>query len=260
MTISIHAPPRGATGYIVKKGEHAALFQFTPLREGRRAVLRVVFFYFVFQFTPLREGRQEELMPRCPYCISIHAPPRGATAERRRLHPRDRHFNSRPSARGDFCGFSTTFALQISIHAPPRGATRRCAGSHVRGRTHFNSRPSARGDLASWSHSRRTHPFQFTPLREGRRGQSLNCTPSVHFNSRPSARGDRTLSRSCQNAAISIHAPPRGATFPMAGVSPTTRFQFTPLREGRLGFRVDVLRLRQFQFTPLREGRRAGAR
>ena len=56
-TISIHAPPRGATrpawrtcrnsndfnsrpsargDYMVKKGEHAALFQFTPLREGRR--------------------------------------------------------------------------------------------------------------------------------------------------------------------------------------------------------------------------------
>ena len=57
MTISIHAPPRGAT-YMVKKGEHAALFQFTPLREGRRMGERQEWLNVLFQFTPLREGRR----------------------------------------------------------------------------------------------------------------------------------------------------------------------------------------------------------
>ena len=55
ISISIHAPPRGATSQKnAKKG--FTRFQFTPLREGRRAQ-----YWFpvpeVFQFTPLREGR-----------------------------------------------------------------------------------------------------------------------------------------------------------------------------------------------------------
>ena len=76
--------------------------------------------------------------------------------------------------------------------------------------------------------------FQFTPLREGRRKRNtvsglfndFNSRPSArgdanlqklrdagsHFNSRPSARGDITHVLSAAILAISIHAPPRGAT------------------------------------------------
>ena len=56
-------------------------FQFTPLREGRpSAGLRGVI-TAIFQFTPLREGRQEaEYTQNTRNIISIHAPPRGATA------------------------------------------------------------------------------------------------------------------------------------------------------------------------------------
>ena len=75
-----------------------------------------------FQFTPLREGGQ-------------HAPP---------VHHAPRHFNSRPSARGDL--YYPPFGVMqlISIHAPPRGAT------------------NLRNSLGQ------TGQFQFTPLREGR--------------------------------------------------------------------------------------------
>ena len=100
------------------------LFQFTPLREGRRAYnsCELIFQYFNsrpsargdrnsapaiaivqrFQFTPLREGRRS----------SWH------------LHRRRGHFNSRPSARGDesYNNRCKTASI-ISIHAPPRGAT-----------------------------------------------------------------------------------------------------------------------------------------
>ena len=56
------------------------LFQFTPLREGRRACRFLVFCGFPFQFTPLREGRRGATCPeRNEHDISIHAPPRGAT-------------------------------------------------------------------------------------------------------------------------------------------------------------------------------------
>ena len=59
------------------------VFQFTPLREGRREVPgdhpRAI---SAFQFTPLREGRRAANKRACiQRRISIHAPPRGATCE-----------------------------------------------------------------------------------------------------------------------------------------------------------------------------------
>ena len=141
------------------------LFQFTPLREGRptRRVKRLD--GILFQFTPLREGRQFQQFKATFQGISIHAPPRGAT---RRANQRNgqHHFNSRPSARGDALAPLFVVFVAISIHAPPRGAT--CAAS---------TRITA---------SR----FQFTPLREGRRGAFCHNRIALHFNSRPSARGD----------------------------------------------------------------------
>ena len=99
--------------------------------------------------------------------------------------------------------------------------------------------------------------FQFTPLREGRQISG---------------------ERSARTTAISIHAPPRGATILPANTLHESLFQFTPLREGRPPVRsrwqtiqldfnsrpsargdealLDLNPLRgQFQFTPLREGR-----
>ncbi len=100
-TISIHAPPRGATCH-QRRWNPAIRFQFTPLREGRRELSQ----HLTYDF------------------ISIHAPPRGATPHNRlyfRHHP---HFNSRPSARGDGnVRVIATPHIRISIHAPPRGAT-----------------------------------------------------------------------------------------------------------------------------------------
>ena len=79
--ISIHAPPRGAT--YVAQAYHAEdiLFQFTPLREGRRQrchqgvpmggisihapprgatrIMEIKEDRDIFQFTPLREGRRK---------------------------------------------------------------------------------------------------------------------------------------------------------------------------------------------------------
>mgnify|MGYP001059828608 CR=1 FL=1 len=122
-----------------------ALFQFTPLREGRQKYKEKIGMQKIFQFTPLREGRRRSGWRTTPLCCD---------------------FNSRPSARGDLnrqCGRMTrlisihapprgativiaegTHEDAISIHAPPRGAT---AGSACNvSRHHFNSRPSARGD------------------------------------------------------------------------------------------------------------------
>ena len=80
--------------------------------------------------------------------------------------------------------------------------------------------------------------------------------------------------------SISIHAPPRGATRALQFHPCYLQFQFTPLREGRLGEAQTVIEAQAisihapprgatqligigcgssiFQFTPLREGRRPG--
>ena len=143
--------------------------------------------------------------------------------------------------------------------------------------------------------------FQFTPLCEGRLLRLRKTRSAANFNSRPCVRGDLRLrcrtdcggyfnSRPCVRGdltcikiyvkwdIISIHAPLSGATYYSAcSHSRRTKFQFTPLCEGRRpvlwipglpGYfnsrpcvRGDLAslsapwRLVQFQFTPLCEGR-----
>ena len=212
--------------------------------------------------------------------ISIHAPPRGATASCGGALRMAQDFNSRPSARGDTKGKKTTrktagfqftplregrpaFARRrktpyiISIHAPPRGATRLSAHSAILA-FHFNSRPSARGDALRKSQCERFQPI------------SIHAPP----------RGATTL-LVCNRITveISIHAPPRGATRGFAKLIAAGQFQFTPLREGRphrssqqtqqtdisihapprgatMNGGENTVMLTLFQFTPLREGRR----
>ncbi len=55
---------------------------------------------------------------------------------------------------------------------------------------------------------------------------------SIHAPPRGATRCNQLRKR--KNRAISIHAPPRGATFAPPRFSIRARFQFTPLREGRL--------------------------
>ena len=125
-SISIHAPPRGAT-LSIKRTLAPLAFQFTPLREGRprgsasrlrrtnfnsrpsargdrrrishrRAVRN-------FNSRPSARGDRWRTLPAAGRRrISIHAPPRGATAARARARRRRHYFNSRPSARGDVPG------------------------------------------------------------------------------------------------------------------------------------------------------------
>ena len=78
-SISIHAPPRGATKEVMTM-KNVEIFQFTPLREGRQKKLAENLKKVLFQFTPLREGRRKS-------CL--------------RFGSRTGYFNSRPSARGD---------------------------------------------------------------------------------------------------------------------------------------------------------------
>ena len=100
-------------------------FQFTPLREGRRAAAAQSSAAINISIHAPPRGATITCERRYPISnISIHAPPRGATLYGTQFEELHVHFNSRPSARGD---------------------TRRARLSGQR-RGYFNSRPSARGD------------------------------------------------------------------------------------------------------------------
>ena len=186
--------------------------------------------------------------------ISIHAPPRGATAITRWSSTSRDYFNSRPSARGD-----------------SHDGRESCRAEY------FNSRPSARGDVQQCEIDPIVQ-FQFTPLREGRRSTPISRRNIANFNSRPSARGDDGTSVTPDVANISIHAPPRGATPFDSHPRPRAEFQFPHLREGpskKIAKKCEkgIISIHApprgatptvcisetctiFQFTPLREGRR----
>ena len=187
--ISIHAPPRGATTQAHSQSA-AWLFQFTPLREGRRTKRQSPSARAYFNSRPSARGDVHQRGNSVVEVISIHAPPRGAT---------------QPICRRTRKGY-------ISIHAPPRGATRLTNRLHPQ-KHHFNSRPSARGDPSASMLRVLGVQFQFTPLREGRRiCLDIACNTrriSIHAPPR-GATPTRTATRPLFK--ISIHAPPRGAT------------------------------------------------
>ena len=150
-TISIHAPPRGATVFRITS-DARDIFQFTPLREGRHLSRWRTPFPISFQFTPLREGRHEAIEDEKKALeISIHAPPRGATQERDESIYDAKAFQFTPLREGRRQGISGwRLGSPISIHAPPRGATSPSPAMPVKF-FDFNSRPSARGDARSMS-------------------------------------------------------------------------------------------------------------
>ena len=255
----------------------------------------------VFQFTPLREGRRGNgCQHGADRRISIHAPPRGATPP---SHPPNGRsvisIHAPPRGATVACPLEAVFVAIISIHAPPRGATRqKHAGRHA---APISIHAPPRGATPKLPPSPPPMRFQFTPLREGRHeiiyGMRQNVFISIHapprgatraparqaactlfqftplregrprrhgtprltradFNSRPSARGDNPDTTTGRDNHISIHAPPRGATVSTGPKNITYQFQFTPLREGRRTSRTTGCKRHSFQFTPLREGRR----
>ena len=99
----------------------------------------------------------------------------------------------------------------ISIHAPPRGATVSRSASPAA--LPFQFTPLREGRrMSSGAHAPRPRLFQFTPLREGRR-RSCPCTRDrAPFQFTPLREGRPGNPAERRNNHISIHAPPRGAT------------------------------------------------
>ena len=121
--------------------------------------------------------------------ISIHAPPRGATAHLLKY--------------GD-CGI-------ISIHAPPRGATN--ARKALISAQYISIHAPPRG-ATSWAQLHHlVVAFQFTPLREGRPACKRDGGGQLIISIHAPPRGATALFPWLAFfSPISIHAPPRGAT------------------------------------------------
>ena len=189
VSISIHAPARGATDVLGRQEVQTEYFNSRPCERGDWVSI-------------LDETIGEP--------ISIHAPARGATWTQRfrRLHRR--YFNSRPCERGDVSvwrrgtdapDFNSrpcergddaverhyTHSLfqftplregrrneevggkkdsKISIHAPARGAT--ALISALTTPTGISIHAPARGATKYLTSKKYQGEFQFTPLREGR--------------------------------------------------------------------------------------------
>ncbi len=127
--VSIHAPARGATLSRSSAVQIQSQFQSTRLHEARRAVVLNVALSWMFQSTRLHEARPVDfLRALVKRVVSIHAPARGATRQRKEQVPRP----------------------QVSIHAPARGATPNNAICTL-GTACFNPRACTRRDSLSVS-------------------------------------------------------------------------------------------------------------
>ena len=233
--ISIHAPPRGATGTGTHRKDCEQISIHAPPRGATGTSGLALHQGSLFQFTPLREGRLQKSFFRIhSFAISIHAPPRGATLPAHQVRKYQSHFNSRPSARGDGIACCCAIHSRISIHAPPRGATVNDSAA-LNIVADFNSRPSARGDLTFAVGEKYLRKISIHAPPRGATAPTLSEDAkadiiSIHapprgatlhtlcigfrgyFNSRPSARGDGDDRQQVAVVDISIHAPPRGAT------------------------------------------------
>ena len=145
--ISIPAPARGATLLLIGQRIGNLHFNSRPCERGDASVPTRDISATIFQFPPLREGRRGVIYDTATLLsISIPTPARGATVEGVRGEGGPEISIPAPARGateqlGDNCA-----RYLISIPAPARGATRR-KPRPAHGPDHFNSRPCERGDM-----------------------------------------------------------------------------------------------------------------
>ena len=176
-------------------------FNSRPSARGDQRHRQQVLFRVISIHAPPRGATQRLAKVAFGAVISIHAPPRGATCVSGARTRLDLKFQFTPLREGRRRGCGQGDGCRcISIHAPPRGATAQLHGSWFS--ISFQFTPLREGRPHSGFHEKTIAKFQFTPLREGRRGVSAG---------------------SKRHRDISIHAPPRGATFPLSSVLVASR-------------------------------------
>ena len=126
LTVSIHAPARGATDSCCVSISRTLGFNPRPRAGGDGACRNSRSIDGgMFQSTPPRGGRLQALRTSGNADgVSIHAPARGATTAYSLICSIFDRFNPRPRAGGDVDGaLNELIETEVSIHAPARGAT-----------------------------------------------------------------------------------------------------------------------------------------
>ncbi len=208
----------------------------------------------LFQSTPPRGGRRgSPFRVAAVRRVSIHAPARGATRDRRRRCRSIMPFQSTPPREGRLDQPRSIVAgIRQFQSTPPREGRRPMTADASQLLNGFNPRPCARGDSHERQCCRLATMFQSTPPREGRRCEHGAIDRSSDVSIHAPARGAtlRSAIVGMQASRVSIHAPARGATVPSDVLIASMRvFQSTPPREGRPGRRRDWRR-RSSGFNP----------
>ena len=253
-SVSIHAPARGATS-ASRNFMPSNLFQSTPPRGGRHINLFKNPVLGCFNPRPRAGGDSVGLSEGDDLEVSIHAPARGATYQRRRYCSRS-WFQSTPPRGGRQPTTSIPFrSSNVSIHAPARGATN-SAGVFF-GYALVSIHAPARGATVVSGMATTESPFQSTPPRGGRHrfaGRGLGMTG---FNPRPRAGGDRIGGGIWDRCRNCFNPRPRAGGDPgtNAGTARPTGFNPRPRAGGDYRASTGRISTISFQSTPPRGGR-----
>ena len=166
MSISIHAPARGATSAAVQSSTPTP-FQSTPPRGGRPRCGRTYEDHTDFNPRPREGGDSHGILPEA--------------------YQRN-HFNPRPREGGDLSVDFAMCLVRISIHAPARGATPTFLFSGFI--LAFQSTPPRGGRRHQFGIVAHQIEFQSTPPRGGRPRASVPSDYGCGFQSTP-PRGGR---------------------------------------------------------------------
>ena len=233
--ISIHAPPRGATGVMYRMMCICDYFNSRPSARGDQIAGTHTRRFPHFNSRPSARGDDSRTYEVKPELISIHAPPRGATrcagtAARPTIFQftplREgrpgleltattvMHFNSRPSARGDATSRTRWLSAGFQFTPLREGRRRVLLGGRVEENISIHAPPRGATISRLFGCANDTL-FQFTPLREGRHSDVVTLASTFSISIHAPPRG-ATYRRFLSFLAlhISIHAPPRGATPP----------------------------------------------
>ena len=160
-----------------------------------------------------RKGRDQGCAFDVPnWDVSIHAPARGATWQHNN-RKRKESFNSRARKGRDGRTGGQRVACGVSIHAPARGATQRARDRRAIKPVSIHA--PARGATPASRAARVTALFQFTRPQGARLMGMEHGFRVTGFNSRARKGRDKKQNYLWRSKEVSIHAPARGATFPV---------------------------------------------
>ena len=212
----------------------------------------------LFQFTPLREGRPKVFGGRSDAgAISIHAPAGGATFGKSNRDSARRISIHAPAGGATPMAAAIASSPAISIHAPAGGATLGIGAEGLRPAISIHAPAGGATVTPTWPNCRPSY-FNSRPCGRGdggsRSGHHHQDSISIHA---PAGGATKPMPRLVDWQQISIHAPAGGATDKLCMLPfNTTNFNSRPCGRGDPPAAPGGRSGSRFQFTPLREGRR----